>query len=121
MSRWVKTVLVMSFSLIPLVGCGSGKADENKPVSEVRAEAEEMGVEELQKMAEAYRAAIEAKKPEIEALKAKLKEIPLTELLGEEAKSLKADTEKLNDSVKALKERLDIYVEELKKQNVDVN
>ena len=115
------TVLMLCVALAGLVGCGSGGVDENKPLSEVRAEAQGMSAGGLQKRAEAYKAAIEAKLPEIEALQAKAKEIPLTEILGDEAKAFRADIDKLNGSIKALKERMAVYVEALEKQDVDVS
>ena len=115
------TVLVLCIALAGLVGCGSGGVDENKPMSEVRAEAQGMSAADLQKQAEAYKAAIEAKTPEIEELQAKVKEIPLAEILGDEAKTLKADIDKLTGSIKALKERMAVYVEELRKQDGDVS
>jgi len=46
-------------------GCGK-KADESKPLSEVKAEAGSMSVEKLRSMAITYKDAITAKKGEIE-------------------------------------------------------
>ncbi len=65
-------------------GC-SGSVDEKKPLSEVKAEAQKMSVKELQSMIDKYKAALETKKGEMDVLKDKIKEIPLTQLLGEEA------------------------------------
>ena len=107
--------VVLCLALVCLVGCGSG-ADENKPISEVTAEAQGMDASGLQKQVDAYTAAIVAKNSEIEKLTAKKSEIPLTELLGDEAKALAADIKKLMDSSKALKERMAVYAKELKKK-----
>ena len=106
--------------MLMLVGCGS-KADENKPMSEVKAEAETMSVEKLKATALAYKQAIEAKKPELEKITAKLKEIPLAEALGQEANSLKSDIEELNKSIGALKERFGVYYGKLKELKADVS
>ncbi|MHC4619411.1 MAG: hypothetical protein ACYTEQ_16820 [Planctomycetota bacterium] len=103
-----------------LPACGK-KADENKPVSEVKAEAEQMSAKELRAWAAAYRDAILAKKAEVEKLAGKLKDIPLTEALGEEAKKLKADVESLNKSVSALGARFQVYYDKLREIGGDLS
>ncbi len=115
----LSVVLIAVVMLVP-GGCGS-KADENKPMSDVKAEAETMSVEKLKATALSYKKAIEAKKPELEKITAKLKEIPLTEDLSKEAKSLKSDIEELNKSVQALKERFGVYYGKLKELKADVS
>jgi len=111
---------VLVAGLIVAVGCGK-KADENKPISEVRAEAEKMNTDELRAAAMAYKKAIEAKKGDVEKLADQLKEIPIDEMLGEEAKSLKADMDELQQSVSALQERFQIYYDKLKEKGGDVS
>jgi len=121
----MKTKLLLSVGLSAVVmlmlgGCGS-KADENKPMSDVKAEAETMSIEKLKATALAYKNAIEAKKPELEKITAKLKEIPLADALGKEAKSLKSDIEELGGSIRALTERFDVYYGKLKELKADVS
>jgi len=99
-----------------LAGCGGSGADESKPIDQVAAEAAEMGQAELKKMADKYEAAIADKVSEIDALKAKLKEIPITEMMGEKAGALKGDLGEITQSLSALKDRLAIYIKELKAQ-----
>jgi len=111
---------VLVACLIAAVGCGK-KADENKPISEVKAEAEKMNTDELRSAAMAYKKAIEAKEGDVEKLAAKLKDIPVTEMLGEKAKSLKVDMERLQQSVSALQERFQIYYDKLKEKGGDVS
>ena len=106
--------------MLMLSGCGS-TADENKPMSEVKAEAETMSVEKLKAMAVAYNKAIAAKKPELDKLVAKLKEYSLTKGLGQEAETLTSEIEALNKSVRALKERFGVYYEKLKELKADVS
>jgi len=101
-----------------LSGCGK-KADENKPLSEVKAEAEKMDSGQLRAMAAKYKDAIAAKGEEIKELTAKLKDIPVTEMLGEKAKSLKAQIDKLGASVSSLKERFQVYYKSLKEKGGD--
>ena len=112
--------LFLITSMLVLPGCGK-KADENKPMSEVKAEAEQMSVEKLKSMAMSYQDAITAKKGELEKLAGKLKDIPVTEVMGKEAKALKADIEALNKSLSALQERFTVYYNALKEKGGDLS
>ena len=103
-------VVLLSFIL---AGCGGG-VSENKPISEVKTEAEGMSVEKLKGMVSKYQAAIDSKKAEITKITAELKKIPLTQMLGDEAKKLKGDIESVTKSVRALTERLNVYAQELR-------
>jgi hypothetical protein len=103
-----------------LCGCGK-KADENKPVGEVKAEAEKMSIEKLKSTAMAYKEAITAKKGEVEKIASKLKDIPLTKMVGDEAKGLKADIDGLNKSISALKSRFEVYYNKLKEKGGDLS
>ena len=116
----MKTVRNVTFCLLvvfflALVGCGK-KADESKPLNEVKAEAEKMSVEKLRSMALTYKDAIMARKGEVEKVAGKLKDIPVAKMLGDEAKGLKTEIEALNKSVSALKERFQIYYGKLKEK-----
>lgn len=106
---------LLVLSSLALCGCGK-KADENKPIGEVKAEAEKMSVEKLRSMAMTYKNAITAKRGEVEKLADKLKDIPLTKMMGDEAKGLKADIDELNKSVSSLKERFEVYYNKLKEK-----
>jgi hypothetical protein len=108
---------LLAVGMIALGGCGGKKADENKPISEVTTEAEKMDTGQLRDMAVTYKEAVVAKKGEVEKIAAKLKEIPVTELLGEKAKQLKANIDNLTKSVDALKERFDVYYAKLKEKS----
>ena len=110
--------LLVLCSLV-LLGCGA-KADEDKPLSEVKAEAEQMNVEKLRQMALAYEEAILAKRGEVEKLSAELKGIPVAKMLGSEAKEIKAEIENLNKSISALKERFGVYYNKLKEKGGDL-
>lgn len=97
-----------------LTGCGgSSKIDENKPADQIAADAAKMGQAELQKMVNTYEAAIAEKSKEIQALTAKVKEIPLTELMGDKAKVLKEDVSKITASMGKLKDQMAVYAKEL--------
>ena len=111
------TILCCLLVLISLTLCGCGKkADENKPIGEVKAEAEKMSIEKLRSMAMTYKDAITAQKDEVGKLASKLKDIPLTKIMSDEAKGLKADIDGLNKSVSALKERFEVYYNKLKEK-----
>lgn len=96
-----------------LAGCGGSSIDENKPVSQISAEAQKMSQADLQKMVAKYDEAIAAKGKELEALAAKIKEIPLTELMGEKAKMLKNDITQITTSIGKLKDQMEVYAKEL--------
>ncbi len=117
-----KNILCCSLVLCSLVllGCGK-KADENRPVSEVKAEAEQMDAGELKAMAMKYKDAIAAKEPEIKELADQLKEIPVTQMMGEEAKEIQAKMKALNTSVSALNERFAVYYDKLKEKGGDLS
>jgi uncharacterized lipoprotein YehR (DUF1307 family) len=111
---------LIALCLFAILGCGK-KADENKPIGEVKAEAEKLDTDGLRAMAMVYKKAIAAKNSEVEKLTAKLKDIPVTEILGDEAKELKADIDNLNKSISALKERFEVYYQKLKEQGGDLS
>lgn len=94
-------------------GCGK-KADPNKPLEEIKAEAAKMDAGQLQAMVDAYEKALKSKEGEMKALADKIKEIPVTEMMGDDAKKLKADAAKLAESAKALGARLEVYDKALK-------
>ena len=96
-----------------LTGCGGSGIDENKPADQVAADAAKMSQAELQKMVSKYEAAIAEKSKEIEALTAKIKEIPLTELMGDKAKALKGDISQVTASLGKLKDQMAVYAKEL--------
>jgi Skp family chaperone for outer membrane proteins len=96
-----------------LTGCGGSKIDENKPIDQVAADAAKMGQAELQKMVDKYQAVIAEKGKELDALKDQIKEIPMTELLGDKAKELKEDAGEITASLSKLKDQMEVYAKEL--------
>ena len=117
--EYAKFLLVLLAVVMLFAGC-SKKADENKPLSEVKAEAEKMSVDKLKSMAMEYKDAISAKKEEIEKVTGELKNIPVAEMLGNEAKELKAEIENLTKSVSNLNERFQVYYQKLKEKGGDL-
>lgn len=114
------SMMAVAMSVVLLAGCGGQKADENKPLEEVKAEAASLDTAKLEKAALAYKDAIMAKQGDVEKLMAELKEIPITEMMGDQAKELKGKAEEIKKSVSALTERYQVYVEELKAKGADL-
>ena len=111
---------LLVLSSLVLCGCGD-KADASKPVSEVEAEAATMDVAKLTSMAMAYKDAISAKKGDIDEVMAQFKKVPVAEMVGEDAKGLKADIDVLTKDISALKERFEIYYNKLKEKGGDLS
>jgi acyl-CoA reductase-like NAD-dependent aldehyde dehydrogenase len=118
--RNVTIYCLVCLLILSVAGCGK-KADENKTIGEVRAEADKMSVAQLRDMALKYKDAISAKQSEIDKVMAQLKEVPITKALGEEAKGLKGEIDNLMKSTKALNERFQVYYNKLKEQGGDVS
>jgi uncharacterized protein (DUF885 family) len=129
-------LLVLSLSIT--LGCGkksgqgvapgpkgtsaqAANVDVEKPVSEIQAQAETMNVESLRATALKYKEAIVAKQGDLEKLAAKIKETPIAEALGQEAKTLKTEFQNIDTSLKALKDRFQVYYDTLKKKGGDLS
>ena len=110
-----KFYLLLLLCSLVLLGC-SQKADEDKPISEVKAEAEKMDAGQLRSMALQYKEAIVAKKGELEKLASKLKDIPVTKMAGAEAKEIKAELDNISKSASALRDKFNIYYNKLKEK-----
>ena len=126
--------LCLLFSLLAFVGC-SEKADENgssgaartetvdttTPISEIQAGAETMDNEDLQAAAVKYKEAILDKKNEIKDMVTKIKEIPLAEVLGKEAQTLKTEAKNLESSLTELTTRFQVYYDALKEKGASLS
>jgi outer membrane murein-binding lipoprotein Lpp len=112
MRKVTGVVAALLMASVFVAGCGN-KASETKPIAEVQSEAKTMNASQLEKMVNTYKAAVEAKEVQIKALQEKIKTIPVTQLLGDEAKAVKDDIVKLSGSVRALTERMNIYSKEM--------
>lgn len=112
MKKVIGAAVVLVLASVFVSGCGS-KASETKPIAEVQTEAQKMTVSQLEKTISTYKAALETKEVQIRALQEKVKTIPVTQLLGDEARAIKDDVTKLAGSVQALTERMNVYMKEL--------
>ncbi|MCK4947936.1 MAG: hypothetical protein KAS46_06150 [Candidatus Aureabacteria bacterium] len=113
MQKIAKILLPVVLIGLVLTGCGGG-VSEDKPITEVKTEAQAMSVDQLKATVAKYQEAIASKKDVISKLTAALQKIPVTQTLGDEAKKLKGDISNITSAIRALKERLDIYSEALK-------
>jgi endonuclease I len=111
-------ILIVS-CLFGFVGC-SKKTDTNKSIADIQAEASKMNVEQLKAKAMEYKDAIVAKKAEIEKVTAKLKEIPIAQQMGTEAKALQGDIANLSKAVSDLTARFQVYYNKLKEKGGSV-
>jgi len=114
-----KTALYFLLLLCSLVlfGC-SQKNDENKSISEIKAEAEKMDMNQLRSMAMKYKEAIAAKESEIETLFARLK---ATKMQDTEAKKTTTELNKISQSMSELNERFQVYYNKLKEKGGDTS
>jgi uncharacterized lipoprotein YehR (DUF1307 family) len=124
--RRICLLLLLVGDLFAPTGCGKKSdgvviADENKPMSEVKAEAGKMSLQGLRTAAAAYRDAILAKKAEVEQLVGKFRELPTEEMFGEEAKRLQTEIESANKSIAGLTERFQLYYDKLKEKGGDLS
>ena len=108
----MKKTMVSMFAALLLCGCGAG-VDENKTPEQAKSEAASMEASALQKRVDACKKFIEQKQAQVDSLAKEIANIPLQEKLGEKAKSLKAEADKIGVSIKNVGAQLDAYVKEL--------
>ena len=96
-------------------------ADVEKPVPEVQTQAQTMSVADLRATALQYVQAISVKKEDLQKVLAQVKELPLAEALSEKAKTLKAEVQKVETTIKGLTERFQVYYNKLKEKGGDLS
>lgn len=98
-----------------LSGCvtGSGGGDASG-LNQLAAEAATMSQADLQAMIAKYKGLITEKTDVAEALKAKLKKIPVAEMMGEKAAALKGELSDTMALIAQLKDKLAVYTDALK-------
>ncbi len=96
-------------------------ADVEKPVPEVQTQAQTMSVADLRATAVQYAQAISVKKEDLQKVLAQVKQLPLTEALSEKAKTLKAEAQKIQTSIKDLTDRFQVYYNKLKEKGGDLS
>jgi len=96
-----------------LAGCGNG-VDETKTPAQIKQEIADWSAERIQKTADAYQKAVDARKGELDAVLARIKQLSPQELLGEKGLKLKEEADKIGASLGKLKDNMAAYFEELK-------
>ena len=119
-ARKITLCVLLVASLFVFTGCGKKKADPNKPVTEVQAEADKMDAKQLQAAVDSYTEALNAKKADVEKIVAKLQKVPLTEMVGEDAKNMQTDIGRVNETIAALNERMKIYSDKLMEKSAAI-
>lgn len=110
-------ILFASLLLLALpTACGEASASPDKPIAEVKAEAQAADKAQLEKYISQYKSSIAKLEEEVKEALAKLKDISPAKLLGEEGKTAKDHAETLQKTLAGLKERLEIYMAELAKK-----
>lgn len=93
----------------------------DKSVADLKAEAEKMDIASLTAVAGKYKDAILAKQSQFSAISEKLSAIPMTQRLGDEAKQLTAEAQQITESLKALTDRFNVYVNAIKAKGGNVS
>jgi len=121
--------LLVLCSLI-VVGCSEKKeavvptdkkTDENKAISQVKAEAEKMDAGQLRAAALKCKEAVEAKSAEVDKLAKELMQNMVADKSGDKLKDLNARMSALNKSAEALAEQFQVYYDKLKAKGGDLS
>lgn len=109
--KWILMLGVVAL----LAGCVTGQSGSNTAgLDQLAAEAATMGKADLQAMVTKYKGLISEKMNVVSALKGQLKEIPLTDMMGEKATALKKDLSETTSLIAELKDKLAVYSNALK-------
>lgn len=115
---WISALFIFSI----FAGCSGGvQGEENKPVAEIKAEAEKLDVSALRSKIVAYKDEIVKRTADFAKLQDRLKAIPVTELAGEKAAQIKKDIEDIQAVISRLKERYQVYYDLLKSKGGDLS
>lgn len=135
----MQILIVLLASVVLLGGCGkkepaapsapsaSGGVSEiagidlTASISDLKAAAAKMDLPTLEKTAKQYLDQITAKKGELTKLMDKFSAIPLTQKMGDEAKTLQGDISKLTESISDLTQRFQVYVDAIKAKGGDIS
>jgi len=111
----------LAIAMVATPGCEKKEGGEaSKPIEQVQKEVEKMDVDALRAKANKIKDAIADKQGDLEGIAKKLKEFSPTEMLGDDAKKVKAEMDDLTKAIKDLKAQLDVYISKLKEKGADV-
>ena len=117
-----KTILLLlAFVLLATISaCGKKSTDENTPLDQVKAAAAKMDATQLRAAALSFKDSVVAKQTQLKQISEQLMAIGPTELQSQKATQLKAELDKAEKSIMALKERFNVYYEQLKAKAGDL-
>jgi len=92
----------------------TGAALATVPMEDVKAEIDKLGVEQLKAKATDYKDAILAQKAELATATEKLKEIPVTQLMSADAKTMQSNIATLTKTISNLNDRFQLYNNKIK-------
>ena len=109
--KWILAVV----ALVLLTGCLTGSGGgSSSGMDQLAAEAATMSQTDLEAMISKYKGLIAENTVVADALKSKLKEIPVAEMMGEKATALKSELSDTMALISQLKEKLAVYTDALK-------
>ena len=118
--KFLTAMLVAVLSLTALYGCGK-KAETQKPIEQVRAEAEKMSVTQLESTAKSYASEIASKRDAAEKMQGELKGLSIQDMLGEKGKGIKDQVTALSQQVSALTARYQVYAQKYQAAGGDIS
>ena len=134
---WLVMVFLVAVMVLGWSGCKKESAPAKAPVTdvevedevmpeveamtEVEAEVEKVDVDQLRSKALDYKKQIMAKQAEIDKVTEKIKAIPMTEVMGDEAKKLKGEADQLNKALQELTSQFKVYYDQLKANKGDLS
>jgi hypothetical protein len=92
-----------------------------RPLADIQAKAAAFTQPEVLAYANAYKETLLSTKEQLAGVAGQLKQLPVTELLGEKGKALKEEVARYTSQFNALKERYTVYLDLLKKFGVDLS
>lgn len=108
----------------PSASGGAGEIagiDLTSAIGDLKAAAAKMDLPQLESTAKKYLEQITTKKGELTKLMDKFSAIPLTQKMGDEAKTLQGDISKLTESIGDLTQRFQVYVNAIKEKGGDIS
>jgi len=113
-------LLALPLAMVLIAGCGS-KPDSQKPIDQVRTEAEKMNLSQLESTAKSYAKEIQKQSAGMEEIQAKLRQLKPTELFSDKAKSIKDEASKVASEVSGLTDRYNVYAQQFQKAGGDLS
>jgi hypothetical protein len=116
---WTLGSFVVAAALSAVLGCG-GRSSDSQSLDQIRQDAAKWSVDDLKAKAKACNDEIAKYQKRAGEITAEISKIKLADLRSDAAMKLKTESADVAKSLDNVKQRLQIYVEELKKKGADV-